>query len=77
LIGCAWPASSFSLSLASLFTPLTELAALRGVSGGVVIERPVANDEVAAVMDGTLPATRVGLLIMFIVVEELGGMKED
>jgi hypothetical protein len=77
LIGCACPISSFSLSLASLFTPLTELAALRGVSGGVVIERIVANDEVAAVIDGTLPATRVGLLITFVVLEELCGMTED
>lgn len=46
---------------------------LRGVSGGVVIGR-VVNDEVAAVIDGTLPAKRVGLLSMLVV--ELCGTED-
>jgi hypothetical protein len=64
-LSCAGP-SSLSLSLAapaSLFTPLTELAVLLGVCGGVVIDMPEAKLEVVAVMEGMLPATSVGLLI--------------
>jgi hypothetical protein len=67
LLGLPCPGpSSLSLSLAapaSLFTPLTELAVLRGVCGGVVIDMPEAKLEVVAVMEGMLPATRGGLLI--------------
>src|SRR5450432_3358300 len=61
LLACPWPCpgpSSFSLSLAapaSRFTPLTELAVLLGVWGGVVMDRPVAKLDVAAVMEGMLP----------------------
>lgn len=64
LLGCA---SSFSDSLAapaSLFTPLTELAALLGVCGGVVMFNPAAKLDVAAAMLGILPATRGGLLMI-------------
>ena len=70
LLACPWPCpgpSSFSLSLvapASRFTPLNELAVLLGVCGGVVMERPDAKLDVVAVMEGMLPATRGGLLIM-------------
>lgn len=61
--------SSFSLSLAappaSLFTPLTELAALLGVWGGVAIASwtPVTAPEFAAAMLGMLPASNGGLLM--------------
>jgi len=63
LLGCT---SSFSDSLAapaSLFIPLTELAVLLGVCGGVVMERPEGKLEVAAVMLGMLPETNGGLLM--------------
>jgi hypothetical protein len=51
--------SSFSLSLASLFMPLTELVVLLGVCGGVVIGMPVYP----AVIPGSAPPTNVGLEI--------------
>ncbi len=43
--------------------PLTELAVLLGVCGGVVIDMAGAKLEVEAVIGGMLPATRGGLLI--------------
>jgi hypothetical protein len=61
--------SSFSpdsLSLASLFTPLTELVVLRGVWGGVVIGMPVMKLTFppAAAIVGKLPVTNGGLLMI-------------
>lgn len=54
--------SSFSLSLASRFVPAALLFELRGVSGGVVIGTPVTLPELAAVMLGTFPEIRGGLV---------------
>lgn len=54
--------SSFSPSVASLFAPAAILA-LPGVSGGVVMGTPVTLPELVAVMLGTLPPMRGGLLI--------------
>jgi hypothetical protein len=60
-----FPTSSFSLSLASLFLPLTELAALLGVCGGVeigMLDTKLALP--AAIPLGRLPDTRGGLLMI-------------
>lgn len=55
--------SSFSASSASLFTPaLAGGATTWGVSGGVVNGTPVTLPELVAVIDGTLPLMRGGLL---------------
>ncbi len=63
----SWLPSSFSLSLASRFSPLTELVVLLGVCGGVVIGTPEMKPSPtlpAAVTPGIVPATRGGLLII-------------
>jgi len=59
------PSISRSLSLASLFmpAPLTLLAELLGVWGGVVIGNPLEKLDDAAVILGTVPPTSVGLLM--------------
>ncbi len=57
------PPSSLSLSLASLFTPLTLPDVLRGVCGGVVIGIPVMKLILPVAIPGILPETRLGLLI--------------
>lgn len=54
--------SSFSLSLASLLLPAALPAVLLGVSGGVVIGTPVTLPEFVAVIPGTLPEIKLGLL---------------
>lgn len=55
--------SSFSASSASLLTPALAVGATTlGVSGGVVNGTPVTLPELAAVIDGTLPLMRGGLL---------------
>lgn len=54
--------SSFSASSASLFTPVLGPGTTLGVSGGVVKGTPVTLPELAAVIDGTLPLMRGGLL---------------
>lgn len=43
--------------------PLTELAVLLGVWGGVAIARPVTAPEFVAAMLGMLPASKGGLLM--------------
>jgi hypothetical protein len=64
----SWPPSdSFSLSLASRFTPLTELVVLLGVCGGVVIGTPEMNPSPTlppAEIPGIVPPTSVGLLMI-------------
>lgn len=58
--GCESDGSSFSLSLASLFTPATTDTAVAGVSGGVVSGSPVTLAEFVAAMLGTAPLMSVG-----------------
>lgn len=62
----SWPLSSLSLSLASRFTPLTELFVLLGVCGGVVIGTPETSPSptLPAEIPGIVPPTRGGLLII-------------
>ena len=54
--------SSFSISLASRLLPAVPTVAFLGVSGGVVNGTPVTLAEWVAVIPGTLPEMRGGLL---------------
>lgn len=57
-------ASSLSASSASLFVPALTAGAAMGVSGGVVRSTPDPLPELVAVMEGTLPLIRGGLLMI-------------
>jgi hypothetical protein len=67
------PPSSLSLSLWSLLIPLTELAVLLGVCGGVVIGIPPIKFILPAAIPGIDPPTSVGLLM----IDPAGWAKDD
>jgi hypothetical protein len=70
----SFPPSSFSLSPASRLTPLTLLAVLRGVCGGVAIGMPDMNPSAfPATMPEMFPARSGGLLMTV----PVGGFKND